>query len=120
LNGRATQAALPHGQADSQLTSAVRLASANALDGLIIGNQLACVESERIFRKSDRIEGDGMDAKVLMSFIFENPTGRFWVGLGCIAIGFAIIAYEVAIWWKVRAAAHRKSLDRRDQFRDRN
>jgi hypothetical protein len=96
------------------------LATAVALYGLLIGSQLACVESEQISRKSDRIEGDGMDAKALMSFIFENPTWRFWVGLSCMALGFAIIAYEVAIWRKVRAAAHRKSLDRRDQFRDRN
>jgi hypothetical protein len=61
-----------------------------------------------------------MIVEQLMRFLVENPTGRFWVGIGAMALGFAIIACDVLFWWKARVAAKRNNLDRRDQFRDRN
>jgi hypothetical protein len=65
-----------------------------------------------------------MEAEQLMSFLFENligsSGGQFWVGLGAMALGFSIIAYDVLIWRKNRAAARRQKLDRRDRFRDMN
>jgi hypothetical protein len=65
-----------------------------------------------------------MEAEKLMRFLFENligsSGGQFWVGLGAMALGFSIIAYDVLIWRKDRAAAKRKKLDRRDRFRDMN
>jgi hypothetical protein len=60
-----------------------------------------------------------MEAEKLMRFLVENPTGQFWAGVGAMALGFAIIAYDVLIWVKARSAAKRKNL-RRDQFRDCN
>jgi hypothetical protein len=55
-----------------------------------------------------------MEANQLMGALFDSPMGQFWVGLGAIALGLSIIAFDVFIWRNDRAAAKRQRLERRD------